>query len=151
MAWVIAKVLAEKRLKDHKVAVPIDHPDASIIINKLASELGGVVNVVHAYNVSDVDWTTVVDYLGKGVLLGYWFHFHHADGVRLRITVDGVVLVDFTSDTVVINYAYYEDNVDYDTGHLDDLPFKRFNSSLLIEILSGTAARAVGITVVYIT
>jgi len=138
-------------IEPHRTATPIDHPDESVNWLKLLSELGGTVNKVYAYNWSDVDWTTAVDYSGKGVLVGYWFHFPDLDGVRLRITVDGVVLVDFTSDVAVKNYAYYEDTGDCDVGHLDDLPFKRFNSSLLIEILSGTAAKAVGIAVIFIT
>ena len=123
----------------------------TIPATKIVSEFGMTINRVMGRNDSDTTWTTVVDYTGSGILVGYWFHFPHQDGVRLRITIDGEIYEDFTSDSSTINYAYYENSVDDDIGFLCNVVFKRFDSSLKVEILSGVANKAAGITVVYLT
>ncbi|MGA1842915.1 MAG: hypothetical protein ACMUIU_20050 [bacterium] len=102
-------------------------------------------------------WATVVDYSGSGVLvMVQGFNGHYVSNTRLRITIDGVIWKDYTgssgSGSVGANgWDIVDDSYDENAAIITLIPFKKFLTSLKVEIYNANSNAESGARVNYLT
>ena len=100
-------------------------------------------------------WATAVDYHGEGVLLmvqAFGGAFSPAN--RLRITVDGNVWKEYTGDVPghgATGWNIVDDGKDDNAGIITLIPFKRFTSSLKVEVYNASDQHESEVRVNYFT
>ena len=110
--------------------------------------------VAEKYNL--VGWATAVDYSGSGVLLYVQAYGRWVEPLnnRLRITIDGEVWRNYTglAKTVGANgWNILDDSSDQNSCVITLMPFKKFSSSLRVEIYNAYSSSESSVRVNYLT
>jgi len=110
-------------------------------------------STAHKHNA--VGWATAVDYHGEGVLLMVEaFGGAFSANNRLRISIDGNVWREYSGDIPSrgsSGWNIIDDTEDKNAGMITLMPFKRFSSSLKVEIYNANGKHESEVRVNYLT
>jgi hypothetical protein len=135
--------------------VSLEPPDGSITAGHLADQFGWEWHDAVATKHNQVGWATAVDYSGSGVLLlvdayGGAYKINN----RLKITIDGVVWKEYSGIAHQVGASGWnilDNQSDENGGAITLVPFKKFSSSLKVEVYNAHSSHESEVRVNYLT